>query len=416
MNSFKDMRKLSFIFSFFLLVACGDKEEGRVTLVLENQLDIERADELIVLTRGEIENRLGKTGDSLVVLVYENDVAIPSQLDDLDKDGKWDELAFVYSFAPDQKVELILATAPLSEQPQFHKRTNVRFAKIVVKGEQYEEMDSAVRLKGWLTDTTQKYFQFEGPGWENDKVGFRNYFDERNGMDIWGKTTQEMVLDKVGINDNYHEMGSWGMDILKVANSLGAGALAIQYNDSLYRVTAPEGGSFELISEGPARSIFNLNFEKVALNGATVGIQHQISIIAGEYGYRSSIKVDNAPDGLLLASGIVNIQTDTVYNIETDKARIVYTHDKQSYNNEMLGMGIVVGKDRFRESFATPEEGEGITQTYAVSFADEKNVDYIFYAGWELSDSSFARRESFEKYLIDRANRFTDPVVVKFKN
>lgn len=409
-------RKLWFILYFPFLLACGaDREEGRATLVIENQLDIERADELVVLTRDEIESRLGETGDSLIVLVYENETPIPSQLDDLDNDGKWDELAFVYSFAPAQEVELTIATAPLSEQPQFPQRTNVRFGKVVAMGERYEEIDSAVRIKGSLTDTTQKYFQFEGPGWENDKVGFRNYFDERNGMDIWGKTTPDMVLDKVGINDNYHELDSWGMDILKVANSLGAGALAIQYNDSLYRVTAPEGGSYELIAEGPVRSIFNLNFEKVELNGAAVEIQHQISIIAGEYGYRNSISVNNASDGLLLVSGIVNLQTDTAYNVDTDKTNILYTHARQSYNNEMLGMGIVVDKDRFRESFATPEEGEGITQTYAVSFADEKDVDYIFYAGWELSDSSFVHREAFEEYLVNRANRFTNPVVISFQ-
>ena len=38
----------------------------------------------------------------------------------------------------------------------------------------------------------------EGSAWENDLVGFRNYMDQRNGMDIFGKTTPDMVLDQCG--------------------------------------------------------------------------------------------------------------------------------------------------------------------------------------------------------------------------
>lgn len=409
------MKKSFWMIPLSLALACtADRETGQTSLTIQNPTDTQRPDELVVLTRNELESRLGEFGDSLTVLVYDNETPVPSQVDDLDKDGQWDELAFVYNLSPNQEVSLTLRTAPQSEQQNFEKRTNVRLGKILVKGARYEELDSAVRLKGWLTDTTQKYFQFEGPGWENDKVGFRNYFDERNGMDIWGKRTSGMVLDEVGINDNYHELAPWGMDILKVANSLGAGALAVQHNDSLYRVTAPEDAAFELIAEGPVRSIFNLNFDKIGLNGDTIGLTHQISIVAGEYGYRSAVTLDNAPSGLSLVTGIVNLQSDTAYNVETEKAHILYTHDEQSYNNETLGMGVAVKKDRFKESFATPEEGEGITQTYAISFDDGDGIDYIFYAGWVLSDSAFAERDNFERYLVDQANRFTNPVGVKF--
>jgi hypothetical protein len=412
------MKKLFLLLPFSLLLSCStDKEKGTATLILENQLDIQRNDELVVIDRATLENRLGQIDEGQAVIVSVKGNAIASQLDDLDLDGRWDELAFVYDFAPKQRAEVSIRVAPASDLPQFPKRTNIHFAKVVVRGEQYEDLTSAVRIKGTNTQVTQQHFQYEGPGWENDKVGFRNYFDERNGMDIWGKVTTDMVLHKVGIKDNYHVMQSWGMDILRVGNSLGAGALAVKYNGSLYRVTAPEGATYQLVSNGPVRSIFNLNFEKINLNGHSVGLKHQISIVAGEYAYRSSVAVENAPSGLSVVTGIVNIQTDHMHVLEVGGAKVLYTHDKQSFDDEYLGMAIVASGSRFRDAFETPSEGEGITQTYAVSLdpGNDRRADFRFYSCWEKSDASFADKGKFQQFIINEANRYANPVKVGFK-
>jgi len=70
--------------------------------------------------------------------------------------------------------------------------------------------------------------QFEGPGWESDKIGYRIYLDWRNAIDIFGKKTNALVLQNVGLDgfDSYHEMQEWGVDILKVGDALGIGTLA----------------------------------------------------------------------------------------------------------------------------------------------------------------------------------------------
>jgi hypothetical protein len=412
------MKKLLLLLPLTMLLSCeSDREKGTATLVLTNPFEMERIDELVVIDRESLESRLGEISEGQVVIISANGTIVPSQQDDMDLDGKWDEVAFVYNFGPKQEIEVSLKVGPTTDLPEFKNRTNVRFAKLIVKGEKYEEMTTAARIQGVNTENTQKYFQYEGPGWENDKVGFRNYFDERNGMDIWGKTTTDMVLDKVGINDNYHVLQSWGMDILKVANSLGAGALALQYNDSLYRVTAPEGASYELVAEGPVRSIFNLNFDRIALDGDTIALKHQISIVAGEYAYRSNVVVENAPSGMQIVTGIVNLQTENMYTLEAGDAQAVYTHDKQSFDNEYLGMAVITSKKVFKDAFATPETGPGITETFAIGMEpdNEDGVDFRFYACWEKSDPSFADRNSFEQFVKNEAIRFSNPVKVDLK-
>lgn len=71
------------------------------------------------------------------------------------------------------------------------------------------------------------YIRYEGPGWESSKVAYRLYLDWRNCIDIFGKTTDSIILPRVGQDgfDSYHEKSEWGMDILKAGKGLGIGSI-----------------------------------------------------------------------------------------------------------------------------------------------------------------------------------------------
>lgn len=276
-------------------------------------------------------------------------------------------------------------------------------------------MKTASRLSGANTTATSDSFQFEGPGWENDKIAFRNYFDARNGIDIFGKKVSYMVLDSVGIYNNYHEMQAWGMDILKVGNSLGAGAIALKTNDSIYRIAPGARGSFELLTEGPLRSVFQLSFHDWMIGEIQLGIVHQITIVAGEHGYRSKVWVKGAGADVNICTGVVNMQSDTVYHLTPNKKYdAMYTHARQSYLEEFLGMGILFPSGQFSAYGEAPTEGEGIVQTYLVELKQEgsKPYEYCFFGGWEKANQEFAAREDFEKYLTGKADRLAAPLEV----
>lgn len=81
----------------------------------------------------------------------------------------------------------------------------------------------------------------DGLAWENDKVGFRHYFDGRN-CRLFGKRVSEMVLDTIGLradgylDNTYQVLRELECDILSVANSFGLGGIAIQLQDTLLRM------------------------------------------------------------------------------------------------------------------------------------------------------------------------------------
>jgi hypothetical protein len=77
----------------------------------------------------------------------------------------------------------------------------------------------------------------------------------------------------------------------------------------------------------------------------------------------------------------------------------------------------VTSGSRFRDAFETPSEGEGITQTYAVSLepGTDRRADFRFYSCWEKSDASFADKGKFQQFINNEANRYANPVKVGFK-
>ncbi|MEL6654288.1 MAG: DUF4861 family protein [Bacteroidota bacterium] len=279
---------------------------------------------------------------------------------------------------------------------------------MIEKGVKYEEASFGERIQGTDTKITQTHFQFEGPGWENDRIAFRNYFDERNGFDIFGKTQTDMVLTEVGTGDNYHDLLDWGMDILKVGNSLGSGGIALWHQDSLYRVTVPEEATYQVIVEGPLRSIFELRFPNVVVGEHHVEVVHRVSICAGVNGFSSEVMTNPHREDIMLAAGIVNLASDELHTAETANTKYCFTYDQQAFLGEKLGMGLIGRKADVAKTMMAPEEGPGITQTYAILMRlyPDRPTPYLFIAGWEKTDAVFQTEEGFREVLETEAARW----------
>jgi hypothetical protein len=353
---------------------------------------------------------------------------LPSQTDDLNGDGYWDEAVFLVSLEPKESHKITITWVKATEFPKFPVRTQARMAKLqdnkfvlITK----ETMPTGHKPTDFST-TKMPLYQVEGVAWENDKVGFRLYFDQRNGKDIFGKTTKEMVLQNVGLpNGDYHTKADWGMDILKVGASLGAGSVAIvasknaEGKEVLVRLGENVGKtSYELVTQGAVRSIFRLKYEnwKVADN-EVYNITDEVSITAGKYYYESKLTISDFSGEKELVTGIVNLYSDKANQVIKKNYCILSTHAKQSENKDRLGMGIIVGKSTFAGFGETPETGvEKVLQTYFVKMKGKENkvITYRFYAGWEASDSRFAELTFFESFLEEEATKMTTPIKVKY--
>ena len=281
--------------------------------------------------------------------------------------------------------------------------TNIRMARATAAGG-WEAVEAVTRDPDHLGQEIPFKYQMEGPAWENENVGFRMYWDERNGIDIFGKRVRHMVLDSVGINradgkdQNYHELADWGMDVLKVGNSLGAGSIGLMVGDSAYRLGDVREETYRLLEEGPEGSRFLLTYRGWLVAGRELDVDWEISIVPGTWGYESSVTVAGLQGGEELITGIVNLHSDTVYTKTTSGRYVMYTYGPQAELDNVLGMAISADEDAVAGAGEFAAGAEPIASTYylRLKLRDGMPATYRFTAGWEPGHAAFADRAAFE--------------------
>jgi hypothetical protein len=410
-----------YLLVFFLAAFSMACQRSEFTIVLTNDTSYDRVDEPVIISRADLEKQTGKISDGFVpMLVAENGMVIPSQADDINGDGIWDELFLLASLAAHSQARLSLSLVNPGQLPVFIRRSNVRLASPQEDGI-YTEVKAAERpaISRENHGQTRRFFQFEGPGWENDRVGFRNYFDERNGMDIFGKTTEVMVLENVGINEDYHALQDWGMDILKVGASLGAGAIALELDGDLHRVAPGSDGSYKLVTNGPLRSIFQLRFDNWNIKGNQFRVLHEITIYGSAWYYKSNVSVESDVQEVNIVTGITTLDLDEKQANFTDYENGIVslsTHGQQAIEGEYLGMAVMLETDDYLDYEYLDANAPDINHTFAIRMKPgQSSVSYKFYSSWEVSDERFASSAGFAALLENDALRMGSPLEVQIK-
>lgn len=422
------MRKL-FIMSAVILVgftACTKKN----TIKLTNPLAVDRTDETIIMKRAELEAKCGIVPEDFAPTLLLNGQQVPSQADDLNGDGKWDELAFTMSIKASETISLEVENVAVSAYPEFEKRTNVRLGILQADGT-YPEVDQYKALS--CKDSFKIIAQGEGVSWENDKMGFRNYFDCRNVKDLFGKLKPGLIIDKIHGPEipDYHKLSDWGMDILHCGSSLGSGGLALLEADSLYRLGSTDGYEYQKIVEGPVRSIFDLKYTGWHIGDQNLSAVERITIYPGKYWFQSDVTVSGFTGEKQLVTGIVTslLKTQPVDFEANNDYRAIATHGIQSLNEDEMGMAVLLKNeevtkvarttdiDFYRLGYKTVDEKQFsnvISQTYYV--AQKINADtparHYFFAAWGLENQNWKDIDNFKSYISSEAELLSNPIQI----
>ncbi len=419
---------------FFLLLAlvtggCESTTSKQVAgqLTLTNNAAIELTDKPITIARSAIGEV--PSGKVYPIVVAGNDT-IAAQLDDVDGDEQWDELFFVIDFKPNETRNLTITWS--NEQPNFVRRTNVRFGKRMAANVPLQPASSETLAANELPRSLgfQRY-QTDGPSWENDKVGFRHYLDGRNAKDVFGKLIPDMSPDSVGINtkgeveDNYHVMEKWGRDILAVGNSVGIGGISLVKGDTLLRlgvtvndsINNVEQTTFKIATKGPVRSVLQFNYSGWKPNAHSYTAQEKVSIWPGMYAYHNQVKFSGLTGVENLGIGIVNIMAEG--NLEVVKVNEQWTallsHEKHAYDKMWwIGLALLVPTQNYEGFIQAPKTGQ-LANSYIARLKLENNqpIEYFAIAAWELSNEDFKNPAYFKAYVLNMAQQVSAQVTIK---
>lgn len=408
-----------------LLFSCGKQP----SISFQNPQNIERPDEVIVLTKNELSQKLELPDGMMPLFKNADNSLVPFQLDDLDNDGNWDEVALLLNFTPNEAKEIVVEFSDgTNYQPEFEKRTNLGLG-IEQEDGSFKEVDYYEALP--CDDGFEIIAQGESVNWENDKIGFRNYFDCRNVKDLFGKRMPEMIIDKIHTPElgDYHTLADWGMDVLHCGSSLGSGGIALLKNDSLFRLGSTEVYAYQKLTEGPVRSVFELRYEGWEVDGDMLEAVERITIYPGKYWFESDVTVTGCPAGSQIVTGIVTSHLKREpFQFKSNDFQVIGTHDVQSLNDDELGMAVVVplaeaGKigrttdiNFFKLGYETvPEKGfsQIISETYYIgqNCTSGQPAKHYFFSVWGLDKDQWKTEEGFRKYISEEAEKLSEPIL-----
>lgn len=404
------------LLAFIGLFSCSSKKQDQttdsnaavsLTVEVTNPLAKERTEVMVFIDKKD----LGNDFNAKSYVVLDGATEVPSQYNKKDKEG----VVFVIDQleAHAKKTYTIRFDKEGEKTHDYQKRTQ---AEISIKkggefvnreyiGGEFENIDS-LRVPDEHTDHSW-YIRYEGPGWESDKVGYRLYLDWRNATDIFAKTTDEIVLQKVGQDgfDSYHEMQDWGMDVLKVGKSLGIGSLSTFHNGKAIRVDKTDSVISKILENGAVYSSVQNDYYGWSVAGTSVNVLSKLSIHAGTRLSHYEVVLEGG-DLDNISTGIGKDKKAKLYTSEGGNGKWGYiaTYGDQSLNDDNLGLAVLFPNQRFIEF--TEDEFSHVVKLKPES----GKIDYYFLGAWELEPNGITNEKDFMDYVNKTAVELANPV------
>ncbi len=357
--------------------------------------------------------------------VTRDDSAVPSQLIDRDGDGEKDGLFALVDIGAAETQTLrivtidgpgpvvpVLATAELSikQGGEWRPRQDEPSLKEYVGG-QFVNVQT-FRPPPEHTDHSN-LIRYEGPGIESDEVAYRIYLDERNGFDIFGKKTTEPVLRGVGLDgyESYHHPAPWGMDILKVGKSLGAGAFGFWNGNGVDLVSRVNGWQATVTEAVGLYSAFRITYEDWQVGGLTTTVKADFSMRGGSRLVHTRLHFDTPLPKLVI--GVVKLPDTELLASSTDVTDMAYGYvaswGKQSLDGAMLGMAVLFRRGALERQVTTGSDYAAIVTPGGLDF------DYHFLAAWAGEPGGISTKEAFVDYLERQREELTLPLRERLK-
>ena len=336
---------------------------------------------------------------------------------DSDKDNVADVLVIKSSLSPKENIELDI-TGNWTEIKNDLKRTQAELSIrtggswVERKYEGGTEFVNVDRLRVPDAHTDHSYFiRYEGPGWENEMIGYRFYLDWRNAIDIFGKKVDTLVLQTVGQDgfDSYHEPANWGMDILKAGKSLGIGSIGQLIDENVEHFQNTDSVICQVANAGYICSAVETDYYGWATSANQINLKSRLEIFTGDRAVRHT---------LTLSEPIENFCTGIVKNEKAQKIESIIgangwaylaTYGPQSLADDNLGLAILFNtKDVDRIS-----DGE---HDHLIVFKPATQVQYYLLGAWEQEPNGIQNQEEFKQYLNSKIEKLNNPIEVALVN
>lgn len=347
---------------------------------------------------------------------------IPCQLDDLDDDGEFDELAFVTDMAKKEKQTF---TVTLSKQGEPRKYENRTYGYLGIrdrleKNQKHQRITSVTFPK----DTNPYNYIFpHGAVMENDMVGFRVYADHRQSLDYYGHRNYKMDIAETAFYTTQEQRDKgYGEDVLYTGSTYGCGALHGWDGKKSVMFENVRNRTQTVVCEGPVRTILDITNKAWRPYEGCKPVDIRTRYIL-YYGHRDvEVQVDFSRDvaDIPLSTGIVDIvEGSTEFSdkagLRGDWGRACAGNNPKVYDTITVGLGIFVPKQYYKaDSHFTDGKDHLPNQAYVqVVGTKDDDMHYWFTCTCDIETFGFKDKDAWFKYLKEWKKEMEKPVCIK---
>jgi hypothetical protein len=407
--------------------------EKKINIIAANKTLITRNDEVIEISLKNLKSKYPDFNAN-AFYVEESGNEIPSQLENENDTNIPTNLLFLTSFNPNEKKEFnIVYKITGSEKHEYTKRTQavlgIKKDFIIVNGYytsgKFVDINSVTVPKDHFAHDA--LFRIEGPGWESDKIIYRYYLDSRNRTDIYGKKVNELVLQKLGVNDlvsdskeSYSKMLDWGMDIFKVGNSLGIGSIAAWKKTNfpvdkgqVQTISTVDKQKCYICNNGPLESGVFTKYLGWKVDNSIFNLSSNFDITAGSRLTKVSLLLKRVNgDNIELCTGLAKHEGCEFIKstANSEKWGYIGLYGKQSLSGDNLGTAIFYKQDNLVKITE-----DSLSKIVRLNTSKGK-LTYYFGAAWESEPNGIKNQNEFEQYLKSEAVKLSNPIDIRFES
>jgi len=258
---------------FILLLACSTPVSAKShTFIVENPSKFDRVDQPIVLTS----QQFGEAIPAGFPVAFIGKKQIPVQADDLNRDGKTDEIALTINLKALQKESLTLKFATKPSKKVFPKRVNAQMFK-----KEGKEIIPVKEISS-TTGTLYNSLQHHGPAFESEWMGYRFYFDKKQTIDVYGKKQPRLELaESLWYPTDSMLAKNFGDDILLVNSYVSVGTFKGWDGKKALHIEPVSNRTARILADGPVRTVVEMESDNWQHQNQNVQMTTRAFLYAG---------------------------------------------------------------------------------------------------------------------------------------
>lgn len=290
------------------LLMCGvtvtNAETKTIKVKLTNPLNVKRSNVPVVVSLRDVQFNV------VDAVVKDGDREVSSQIDDLDRNLRNDELAFVIDMeAKGKKTLTVELYSDKQTERNYPRRT---YGDMIVRDFKTKKKN---KFPGYIHSLSAPegvdvfhLLHHHGADFESELVAYRVYFDERQTYDLYGKYNKQLELQTSQFYPDDEQLAAgYGDDVLWAGQTVGLGALRGWDGQKPTMVSPVKSRGQRMVASGPVRTIVELTDEGWQLGGQTFNIRQNVIIYAGHRDCEVQVYQDAPVKEVQFATGVINL-------------------------------------------------------------------------------------------------------------